>query len=387
MHLSSPQVSPNCLLRKKSFGKIPWIKENSWWKLDCTRQQEEALPYFGKALQLDTLRFRADKMINTVIKESGEQYQGDWLHLVDTEAALASKSSKGVPGDDFFWDHVHMKFQGNYLVALLTADWIAKDLQIRSKVSSKESLQWLSKRDAAKFLGLTLWNDYQRTSQMMQRLNQAPFNQMANHVQRMKRLQTQLDQQAKGIQVDAFQSQATVLLGLVRMNRSDWVFQDQFAKFLESYGHREHALTTWREVLKLVPHYLVGRYQLAMLLAEDSAHAGEAETIARTLIQERPEAPEFHRALGRALYAQTKDDDAVHVFRKAYELRKNDLESIMMLGAALEKAGDYQSAIQLFGEAIALNPELKSAHQSLASIYRRLGDETNAVLHEGLAEK
>ena len=362
-----------------THAELQWLIGHCLSQLE---QKKASLPYFQKALQLDTLRFRADQRINQAIRESAKGHEGDWLQLLDAEAALASKANNGLAGDDFFWDHVHMKFQGNYLVALMTADWIAKDLQAQSKIENKESVQWLSVKDAAKYLGLTLWSDYQMTSQMLQRMNQAPFSQMANHVQRMEQLKSQMDQQSRGLQADSFEPQATVYLGLVRMNRDDWVYLDQFAKFLESFGHKQKAITTWREALKIVPHYLVGRYQLAMLLGEDAATAQEAETIARGLIEERPKAPEFNRALGRALYAQSKDDEAVAAFQKAYELREDDLESIMMLGAALEKAGKDQEAIAMFEKAIALNSELLAAHQSLALIYRRLGNETKAIEHE-----
>jgi tetratricopeptide (TPR) repeat protein len=366
-----------------THAELQWLIGHCLSRLE---QKETSLPYFRKALQLDTLRFRADQRINQAIRNSAKEHGGDWLHLVDAEAALTSKASNGLPGDDLFWDHVHMKFQGNYLIALLTADWIAKDLQAQSKLKSKDPLQWLSVRDAAKYLGLTLWSDYQMTSQMLQRLNQAPFNQMANHVQRMERLKSQMEQQSRGLQADAFDPQASVYLGLIRMHRSDWVYQDQFAKYLESFGHKEKAITTWREVLKIVPHYLVGRYQLAMLLGENAATAEEAETIARALIKERSNAPEFHRALGRALYAQSKDKEAVIAFRKAYALRESDIESLMMLGAGLEAAGEDQEAIKIFEKALDLSPDLETAHQSLASLYRRIGNDAKAVFHENKVE-
>ena len=377
----------NSLQQIESLGsdhaEVQWMIGHCLSELDQTK---ESLPYFDRALQLDTLRFRADQRINGVIRESAKTYQGDWLHLVDAEAALASRADKGKPGDEFFWDHVHMKFQGNYLVALMTADWIAKDLQARSKVETKTSLQWLSVRDAAKYLGLTLWSEYQMSSQMLQRMSQPPFNQMANHEDRMERLKSHMEQQSRGLQADALEPQATVYLGLVRMYRQDWVYQDQFAKFLESFDRDQQAITTWREVLKIVPHYLVGRYQLAMLLAEDASTANEAEVMARALISERPEAPEFHRALGRALYAQSKDEEAVGAFRKALGLRAKDLESIMMLGAALDQAGKSQEAIEIYEQAIALSPGLITAHQSLANLYRKMGDETKAATHEAMAQ-
>lgn len=366
----------------KSNAKLQWLIGHCLLKLE---QKEDSKLYFRNALQLDTLRFRADNRINQTIRESAKKVKGDWIHLVDAEAVLASKSVAGLPGDDLFWDHVHMKFPGNYLVALMTADWIAKDLQARSKLKSSDNLQWLSVRDAAKYLGLTLWSEYQMTSQMLQRMNQPPFTQMANHAARMERLKFQMDQQSRGLQADLFEPQSTVYLGLVRMNRSDWVYQDQFAKFLESFGHKDKAVITWRETLKIVPHYLVGRYQLAMLLGQNADTAKEAESIARSLIEQRPEAPEFNRALGRALYAQSKDSEAVEAFRAAYELRQNDLESIMMLGAALEQSGRDQEAIKKYEEALAVNSGLTAAHQSLSAIYRKLGNESKAKEHEKLA--
>ena len=73
---------------------------------------------FALAGDLDALRFRADSDINRVIREvaGGE---GSRVRLVDAERAMATcdSSPDGLPGEELFFEHVHMTFDGNYEVA------------------------------------------------------------------------------------------------------------------------------------------------------------------------------------------------------------------------------------------------------------------------------
>ena len=67
----------------------------------------------------DVLRFRADTRINRIIRDTAAGQESNGIHLLDLVRIFEEedKAAHGAPGDDLFWDHVHMNFAGNYLLA------------------------------------------------------------------------------------------------------------------------------------------------------------------------------------------------------------------------------------------------------------------------------
>ena len=86
----------------------------------ATGQDELARQAFVAARNLDVLRFRADTRINTIVRDVASSHQNEKVHLVDVEAAMAKPGPSGearIAGSEFFYEHVHMTFEGNYQVA------------------------------------------------------------------------------------------------------------------------------------------------------------------------------------------------------------------------------------------------------------------------------
>ncbi len=78
----------------------------------------ESREHFFLARDLDTLRFRADSNINTVINRSvAEATSSEDLTLVDAEQAFSDHSAPSPPGFNLFLEHVHYTVEGNYILA------------------------------------------------------------------------------------------------------------------------------------------------------------------------------------------------------------------------------------------------------------------------------
>ena len=65
----------------------------------------------------DALPFRADSAINDVIRQEGRRVAGGNLVLCDAASALADESPAGICGQESFFEHVHLCFDGNYRLA------------------------------------------------------------------------------------------------------------------------------------------------------------------------------------------------------------------------------------------------------------------------------
>src|SRR6185295_10746831 len=75
-----------------------------------------------RARDLDTLRFRADTTINRLIREAAARHRAAGVGFVDVDEEFRKASPHGLPGDDLLYEHVHMTFAGNYVIAHALAD-------------------------------------------------------------------------------------------------------------------------------------------------------------------------------------------------------------------------------------------------------------------------
>jgi tetratricopeptide (TPR) repeat protein len=89
-----------------------------YWKgraLLALGRQEDAVRALRLARDLDLLKFRAPSAINTIIRRvAGEEH----LPCVPADSLLGELSG-GIPGDEMFWEHLHLKNEGYAAVARL----------------------------------------------------------------------------------------------------------------------------------------------------------------------------------------------------------------------------------------------------------------------------
>jgi hypothetical protein len=83
----------------------------------ATGDHREARRRYRLARDLDTLRFRADSRINEIIRDVAANRTAEGIHLVDSERDFEANSPHGIPGNDLFYEHVHLNFEGNYVLA------------------------------------------------------------------------------------------------------------------------------------------------------------------------------------------------------------------------------------------------------------------------------
>jgi len=79
----------------------------------------EAAALFSRARDTDAIHLRADSRLNTLIRECASENE---VSLLDTEALFAVRSPQGIPGREFFLDHIHYTFEANYLLASALLD-------------------------------------------------------------------------------------------------------------------------------------------------------------------------------------------------------------------------------------------------------------------------
>jgi tetratricopeptide (TPR) repeat protein len=127
-----------------------------------------------------------------------------------------------------------------------------------------------------------------------------------------------------------------------------------------------------------VLQYRIGCVYAAMQRWEDAEQA-----FARSIAAD-PEFPEARRNRAKALLALGRIEEAASTAVDAIALRYDDAGSHLLLGSALAQSGRIEQAVQAFEASLRLRPNA-DAHDWLAAIHERRGDEERAARHRGLS--
>jgi tetratricopeptide (TPR) repeat protein len=152
--------------------------------LAATGDYKAARDYFVRARDLDTLRFRADSRINEINRSIASSSPD--VALVDADKILSDASPGGIIGSDLVYEHVHLTPEGNYLLARAMFLQIAKDLHLDSPQSPEPAVP--SEADCERLLALTRYDRYRLASEMLNRLQKAPFTSQLNHSEQLLRM-------------------------------------------------------------------------------------------------------------------------------------------------------------------------------------------------------
>ena len=134
------------------------------------------------ARDLDTLRFRADSVINDVIRTVAST-SGPRVQLLDTSALFASESHNGIIGGELLYDHVHLTPLGSYLLARSVFARVASTLP-----EAAQTLDPPTQADCERLLALTAHDRARVAGEMVQRLQKPPFTTQLNHAEQLQRL-------------------------------------------------------------------------------------------------------------------------------------------------------------------------------------------------------
>ncbi len=222
----------------------------------------EADKHAIRARDLDTLRFRADSRLNAIIREISAREDVD---LVDAVAALHA-ASNGLPGNDLFYEHVHLTFEGNRVVAKAVVD------VLRSTVSGRPTEPVPDAVACADRLALTPWDRYRTLVGMAGLMRRAPFTLQDGHRARRRSM---------NLRVLALRAMATTGLALqdatdhyerlLESHPADLDIRENYARLLQEVGDLNGAAAAWRVLTDAVPasSWTLG---LATVFTDQSAH-------------------------------------------------------------------------------------------------------------------
>jgi tetratricopeptide (TPR) repeat protein len=359
----------------------------------------EASKAFSKARNNDALPFRADSMINELIRQAAARHQDRKVRLFDAEGLLERFAEQGAPGAEFFFEHVHLNFAGNYRLARAMGEVI--EPLLTSAVTQTRAADWASQEACERRLGLTGWNRVGVLEEVLRRIQVAPFTQQANHPAQLKHWQAELKAlRAELTPARAVEARALYREALLRAPRDYRLYED-YAEFLEATGAIEEAAVQWQAVCGLLPHHFAAYVHAGRLLGRQKQWSA-AEQHLRTALALEPRSGEGHLELGRVLADQGHLEDAIGQYQEAIRWQPGNARTYLHLANALAQKDQRSAATEalhkavqiqpsfwearyLLGVELALNDRIPEAQKEFEEVLRARPDHPLAHLNLGVA--
>jgi tetratricopeptide (TPR) repeat protein len=288
--------------------------------------------------------------------------------LIDAAEQLADESPDGMVGDELLWEHVHLNFHGNYVLALRFAKQLAETLKLQQ--GDAAAADWPSEQRCALRLGWTPFHQQRLTSEMLARLSEPPFTQQLGHQERLERLRSQLRQLSESTTQEAISRWVTQYRERLTASPSDWMLRQQFSYLLEAADDQRGAIEQWQQINEQLPHYAEGYCQLGVVWNRVKNYA-KAEQALLKAIQLRPDFARAHNSLGICLSHRGRFEQSYAHFARAIAVNPNYAEAHLNWGLVLANQGDPAAAAARFRAAIDVDPDYLPAHVRLGEYYVR----------------
>jgi tetratricopeptide (TPR) repeat protein len=331
-----------------------------------------ALPHFIQAVDDDTLPFRADSHVNSIIRAAAQH--GQSLSLCDAAETLRTRDD--IPGEEFFYEHVHLNPNGNYALALAWSEQVKKLLSPALKGDARPS--WASQSECDQWLGLTDWNRVSILENILQRVQRPPFSGQSGNAQQVARLQRQIAELRQRLTSDAAAQAQQVYSRALARAPGDFRLHQNYAEFLEAIHDLKPAIAERKKICELLPHYYFPFYSLGLLLKE----AGELPEARQALLKAAlfdPYQVDIRLELGVVCGRQGDWPQARQELETARGLRPEDPRALLYLGEVLWKLERRAEAMAALREAIRLAPSDWQPHYRLASDLAQQGQFSDAV--------
>ena len=214
--------------------------------------------------------------------------------MLDAASALAQSSPDGIPGLEFFYEHVHLNFAGNYRLALNFAEQAKKLLPI--PITARDKGTWASAELCERRLAVTVWDRQRVWQPILSRINSPPFTGQFNHTASLKIYGAKLEE-AKSMMGTQTPEQAKQMYEqALALAPEDYFLHGNFERFLEKGGYLAQAIAEAKRCCELVPQLPGGYYYAGTLLVRQGRTREAEEYFERAIGIRSDYAPSAQRA-------------------------------------------------------------------------------------------
>ncbi|MGB8953370.1 MAG: tetratricopeptide repeat protein [Candidatus Aminicenantales bacterium] len=359
------------------FADLHFRLGRCFWRLE---DYESALGSFLKAKELDTLRFRADEGINRQVRETAAGQEARGIYLADIEKVLTAESDHGIPGEEFFYDHVHMNFSGNYLVACTLFDRIKSLLPENAKKINNAVVCAPRAEICAEKLAYSDWDRYCMTDEMLNAyIKKAPFTNQLYHAEQVAQLEQELDDQKARLTVDALQKSAEQYKRAIGQSPQDWWLHWKYAQLLaEGLNKDQEALVHFKAVTELVPHSFRGYSGIGFIRQRLGDADGAIDACLKALAID-PTKTEVENTLAMAYMMKGWRDKAEALLKRVMELRPHYVAAYLNLAMLYARSNRLKDAVEICRRGLKAEPDSMNLYVAMAEYLSQMGQPDEAI--------
>jgi tetratricopeptide (TPR) repeat protein len=348
---------------------------------------------------VDALPFRTDARLAAAAAEVARRHAAEGVRWLDAPALLAHASPDQIPGEESFYEHVHLNFDGNYRLALAFAEEAVGALP--AALTNRATASWASQSLCERRLGLSDWNRQAVLETIVQRLGEPPYTGQWNHEGRLLKYRARLSELKTRLTPAARDQALAMFEEAIRRRPDDHRLHENFAEFLELNGNLIRAQAEWQHVCDLLPHHFSGWYQTGRLLVRLRQFT-EARDHLQAALKIRPDLAEAKSELGRMAAAEGHPEEALRFYDEVARARPEDArvqldranalaalhrrpEALAALREAIRLRPSFYEARYLLGVEHAADQQLPEAQAEFAEVIRLRPDHVLAHLNLGVA--
>lgn len=373
-----------------TYAELQYRLGQCFWKLE---KFDEARQRYADAIEFDAVRFRPDAKINQIIRQAGGNGANGCVYLADAAEAFETNNPQNCPGYDFFLEHVHLNFSGNYLLAKTIYQPVVELLPDKIKTKKSEDAGPVSEERCAKLLVFTDYDNL-RISQTIYSsirenpifVNQARDDKITNTWRRrIEQIKNRTGPEALTRAIRNYE-QAISFNGSDRLLRLNYVrllleqtdntlaAANQCRQIVEHtpndydslillanlermLGNINSSLKYALQAVKLMPTNSIANFTAGLGYQKNNQPA-EAEKHFAENIKIDPKFIPAYDCLGQVLSQQGKFRRAERVYQKAIVIDPNNVQLRLGLAIMLRKNGRNEEAIEELQKAVALDPNL-----------------------------
>ena len=369
-------------------------------------QYQQAKQRYIRARELDAVRLRADNRINEIIREIVQKKDSGGVYVVDAVRVFEEQSPYQIPGGELFYEHVHLNFKGNFILAKSIFEQIEKILPSRIQSRKLSEQKDIDEYQCMQSLAYSDWDQYTIIQNLLNNyIVHPPFTNQLYHDERVENLEQQINSLKDNLGEEALLQVDTEYHWAIERRPADWMLHWKYGQFLmDGLKDYKMAIVEYEKTMELVPRYYMvhvmlgtilgrsGNYDKAMehfneaikinpsyapayydigLLYQKKKISGEAERNYKTALRLNPEHYPSYTNLGALLADRGKVDEAIKVCRKGLEFFPDSPDLHYNLGCLLSQSGQNDKAIKELHIALKIDPNSARVHKMLRSIEGR----------------
>jgi tetratricopeptide (TPR) repeat protein len=212
-------------------------------------QVQEALRHYQLACDLDALAFRSDSKVNGVIRDLAKGFADGTVILADIEGRF-TEDGQVIPGGQYFHDHVHLTFDGDYKIAACLLPLVQQCLALESNTNTP-SLQ-----QCAEGLAYNPFAQAQIAAGILETTSRPPFLDQVDHAQVQALKARQVKAAMDGLSQQQVQAAARLYEAALAADPNDWYIHRLYAYLALAQQDIQTALQHLRAAVTQFPDHL-----------------------------------------------------------------------------------------------------------------------------------